>query len=782
MKVKRELRWIPPAPAGDKLTRSQYDSPVNNQEGSSNLRWVPPALSSSQRHRTNGFNLSHPPPSKKTFLRDEELGNLTSCDRFLLNRQLNKSKGICASRGRSLCTPPAPTRPRPAAPTGRVYPAVPIARVHPDHQSGASANSSSPYMKGCQMIEELIQMATSQRGLSHTQLAAFWSQMPRLLTMIHKQDHCNVSKQEHQQLKNDLQSILAETIKKVDLFGPTALTGTALGMAKIVSHYRGRSNVGRSRQYQSLFQELLFDRCFKAQEELFQLLASHAFPLLPRFNARALSSLAYTYALIRFVPVMHDGSTVLDRISRYATENLESFEPQGIANTVWAFATLGATHSHLFEEFADFASQRTFDNFNPQDLANIVWAYSESEKPIASLFDKVAVAIVARDMKSFSPRYLSNIVLAYARSAQSSPCLFDKVAQDIIARDLRFFNEQDLSNTLWAYAKAGHSNPALFNKFADAIIARDLNPSFNCLSFSNILWAYAKVGVHNRALFTKIANAIIEHDISTFDGQSLSIIAWAFATANIYHPRLFDVISDAAISLKREFTTQQASMLLWAYASIGRVSQSLFASFVPTVSALMQDFDCQGLANIAWSYSVSNVVDPRIFDCGFIATLLNKEHDFIDAELRQLHQWQLWQFELGSAIKLPFSLRQRCYEAFILDRMQSSALQDDVVDVLTSICLKPQEEVLMPSGYRMDATVMVNGVNVVVEVDGPSHFTGYLPNGHTILKRRQVSKVDGLVIVSVPYWEWRALEKKGPKRQDYLSHKLGVNSPPGGGG
>jgi hypothetical protein len=160
------------------------------------------------------------------------------------------------------------------------------------------------------------------------------------------------------------------------------------------------------------------------------------------------------------------------------------------------------------------------------------------------------------------------------------------------------------------------------------------------------------------------------------------------------------------------------------------------------------------------------VAAPRLFDCGFIAALLDKEHDFIDAELRQLHQWQLWQLELGSATKLPFSLRQRCYEAFILDRVQSSGLQDDVVDVLTYICLKTQEEMLMPSGYRLDAYVMVNGVNVGVKVGGPSHFTGYLPNGHTILKRHQVPNIDGAVIVSVPYWEWEALENIRPKTKE----------------
>ena len=66
----------------------------------------------------------------------------------------------------------------------------------------------------------------------------------------------------------------------------------------------------------------------------------------------------------------------------------------------------GDSHSP-FKAFTDFATQRTLGKFNPQDLANIVWAYFEVENPIASLFNQVAVAIVAQDMKSFLPRYLS---------------------------------------------------------------------------------------------------------------------------------------------------------------------------------------------------------------------------------------------------------------------------------------------------------------------------------------------------------------------------------------
>ena len=59
------------------------------------------------------------------------------------------------------------------------------------------------------------------------------------------------------------------------------------------------------------------------------------------------------------------------------------------------------------------------------------------------------------------------------------------------------------------------------------------------------------------------------------------------------------------------------------------------------------------------------------------------------------------------------------------------------------------------SGYRLDALVKVKGqILTGVEVDGPTHIITKVPIGETIPKRRQVSNLDGIPIVSVPYWEW----------------------------
>ena len=94
--------------------------------------------------------------------------------------------------------------------------------------------------------------------------------------------------------------------------------------------------------------------------------------------------------------------------------------------------------------------------------------------------------------------------------------------------------------------------------------------------------------------------------------------------------------------------------------------------------------------------------------------------------------------------------------------------------------LELEEEVLTKSGYRLDALVEADGKKVAIEVDGPSHFLGRNPTGSTILKHRQVTNLDGIPIVSVPYWEWRALDKldkdiRSEKKQQYLRELLGFD-------
>ena len=70
----------------------------------------------------------------------------------------------------------------------------------------------------------------------------------------------------------------------------------------------------------------------------------------------------------------------------------------------------------------------------------------------------------------------------------------------------------------------------------------------------------------------------------------------------------------------------------------------------------------------------------------------------------------------------------------------------------------------------------VNGKTIGVEVDGRYHFIGKgrSPLARIILKRRQVPSIDGMKLVSVPYWEWSKPGNDEVKKQEYLRELLGL--------
>ena len=132
----------------------------------------------------------------------------------------------------------------------------------------------------------------------------------------------------------------------------------------------------------------------------------------------------------------------------------------------------------------------------------------------------------------------------------------------------------------------------------------------------------------------------------------------------------------------------------------------------------------------------------------------------------------------GVAVKCTIAtitLKTKCYEAFISREPEPSKLQDDVISELSSIGLQLEEEVLTKSGYWLDAVVEVNGEQIGVEVDGPSHFIGRELTGSTILKHRQVTNLDGISLVSVPYWEWNKVKKDSKTKQQYLRTLLNLS-------
>ncbi|KAL7527627.1 hypothetical protein ACHAXR_004634, partial [Thalassiosira sp. AJA248-18] len=379
-----------------------------------------------------------------------------------------------------------------------------------------------------------------------------------------------------------------------------------------------------------------------------------------------------------------------------------------------------------------------------------------------------------RQLSTFEPQDLSITVWAYATARVSDCCLFEKVADEVASRHLRSFNPQALSNIVWAYARAGVSNSRLFDRVAYEVIEhRHLN-TFTPQGLSNIVWAFATAEVSNPRLFNIVADEVEHRHLGQFNLQGLSNIVWACAASNILHPSLFDRVAGAIMGCKDELVSQNVSNILWAYATVGLLDSPLFTEMIPRVKTLLHKGNSQYLASIAWSYAVANVDAPTPFDGHFLGVLLEKMNRFSDAQCCQLYQWHLWQKEEKGNTGLPPVFQERCYEAFTSTKPTVSALQRDVVAVLHSIGLTTKEEQMTQWGFSLDATVEMNGQKVGVEVDGPSHFIGSKQTGSTLLKRRQIANVEGMKLVSVPYWEWDELWNDHSKKQNYLRSLLGM--------
>ena len=385
-------------------------------------------------------------------------------------------------------------------------------------------------------------------------------------------------------------------------------------------------------------------------------------------------------------------------------------------------------------------------------------------------------------LSEFDARCLSNLIYSfglagYTPKFEGGLTILDVLANESISK-LQYFNSQDLSNMLWSFATMESSNSVLFKAADDHIVALDNLSSFTPQELANIAWAYATADQSHPKLFSKFGDHIVAtNDLNAFLPQGLSNIVWAYATAGESHPKLYIKIADHIVAMKDlgQFKPQNLSNILWSYATVRIIDPHLFTSFAPAVKSVLGQCNSQNVANVAWAYAVANVNDPLLFNPDFVAALQANVDRFVREDLFQLHQWQLWQDELKSGINLPPVLRDKCRQAFISRLPQPSNFQDDVVHVLSSIGMLPEEEVLTPSGYRLDALVKVNGEKVGIEVDGPSHFINREAKGSTILKRRQVNILDGIRIISVPNWEWDEFGTDCMKKQKYLRAKLGLS-------
>ena len=186
--------------------------------------------------------------------------------------------------------------------------------------------------------------------------------------------------------------------------------------------------------------------------------------------------------------------------------------------------------------------------FNPQELANTVWAYATAGVAADALFAAVAEVAVRSRLAGFNPQNLANTVWAFAKTGVAAEALYAAVAEAVVSGGMAGFNAQNLANTVWAYATAGVAAVALYAAVAEAAV-RSWLAGFSPQNLANTVWAYATAGVAADALYAAVAEAAVGGGLAGFTPQNLANTVWAYATADHYHQALLAdcsrVISDS---------------------------------------------------------------------------------------------------------------------------------------------------------------------------------------------------------------------------------------------
>jgi hypothetical protein len=253
-------------------------------------------------------------------------------------------------------------------------------------------------------------------------------------------------------------------------------------------------------------------------------------------------------------------------------------------------------------------------------------------------------------------------------------------------------------------------------------------------------------------------------------------------------------------------TPQALANAAWACGQLGHRDEQLMAALLAEVQQRLtaagtsssRSFNSQNLCNLCWAVAVLDLQQhaQQVLQLG---KACNSMWSSIEQEgqqqLRQVHTWLL-HFDLAGGQGLQGSLTQQqqlqqCTAAWDQALRQTSekrhtGFQCSVFAAVQRLPIswqhQPQTEQLSVGrdGVTSDGALLLDiagrtadGVLVAVEADGPWHFRR--PDGGlmgTTQYRNRSLAVRGYRLVSVPYWEWDALQGDESCQHQYLVQRF----------
>jgi hypothetical protein len=275
------------------------------------------------------------------------------------------------------------------------------------------------------------------------------------------------------------------------------------------------------------------------------------------WSSQSVSNILWAMASVhKDIRPRHD--PLLRTLTVYVERKANSFIGQGLANTLWALATLDYTPSAKILEIITQRWLKYVEEMGMGECANLMWSYGSLKyNPGEEILWKVSDRIAKADPQELQLTMLCNIIWAFANFDYIPPNDVMNTMLEITREHIKNDEQlqtQSLSNIMWSLANLSYIPT---DDFLVDLHARSLKEirakAFSSQGLSNMLWAWATLGINPG---TEILHEFSEqcgHQINSFVSQGVSNSLWAFCVLE-YWPEKWVVDAYRAKLLEIEKT------------------------------------------------------------------------------------------------------------------------------------------------------------------------------------------------------------------------------------
>eukprot|EP00927_Polykrikos_kofoidii_P042616 TRINITY_DN36648_c0_g1_i1.p1 TRINITY_DN36648_c0_g1~~TRINITY_DN36648_c0_g1_i1.p1 ORF type:complete len:1099 (-),score=193.23 TRINITY_DN36648_c0_g1_i1:8-3304(-) len=279
--------------------------------------------------------------------------------------------------------------------------------------------------------------------------------------------------------------------------------------------------------------------------------------------------------------------------------------PQGLANTIWAYARLRVRLEPILDSIAS-ACLGCMSEFSSQNLANLSWSVSTLQYRNEPLLQAVSNNMVERT-GDCDPRHLGNTAWALATLSCCHDPVLECIASAAIAR-CDEFNGQGLANTAWAFAQFRWHHEPLFTVIAERASRTDscgvtLLDMSRPQELANLVWSFATLS-HLDVPLVKAVSGACRGKLWEFVPQDHANITWSFAILRESGDKeLRDALGTAAVESINKFEPQHLVNTAWAFATLRWKHSPLMRSIAEQSRLRLRDHLPHAMASLAWAFA-----------------------------------------------------------------------------------------------------------------------------------------------------------------------------------